>query len=154
MPNNVACFTLLPIEFPASSVLTIPAKHYIYLKPYDPQIPDPNAFRSLLVANILVTAAEIAFQTSIRRATYCGANRTCRFQRLAQRVPGRPDAQNRRKWKRATVEDMQIELQARQLPVVWTRAFHPSGAHAVVVFVDRPSMGASLKAAKPSSRIV
>jgi ribosomal RNA-processing protein 7 len=61
-PNNVAGFALLPIEFPASSVLTIPTKHYIYLKPHDPQIPDPNASRSLLVANIPVTATKLHFK--------------------------------------------------------------------------------------------
>jgi hypothetical protein len=53
---------------------------------------------------------------------------------------------------------MQIELQQHQLPTVWARTLHTGGSHAVVLFVDRPSMEASLKAAKRavklSSRII
>ena len=157
-PQNVAGFTVLPIEFPTSSVLKIPSKHYVYLKPHDPQIPDPNASRSLFVANVPVTATELHFkhlfatQLAAGRVEYVDFSdspRTSRTDHVKTDVQGGRG----RKRKRVTEEDMQIELQSHQLPVIWTRGLHPSGAHAVAVFVDRPSMELSWKAAKRAAKL-
>src|SRR5271170_3673881 len=62
VPKNVGGFTVLPIEFPASSVLPVPSKHCIYLKAHDPQFSDPDAARSLFIANVPVTATELHFK--------------------------------------------------------------------------------------------
>ena len=154
--QNVAGFAALPIEFPTSSVLPIPSKHYLYLKLHDPQFPDPDASRSLFVANVPVTATELHFRHlfgtqlvagRVERVDFSDSLNTTRADRA------KSDTQHWRKRKRVTEEDMQIELQAHQLPALWTRALHTSGSHAVVVFVDRPSMDASLKAAKRAAKL-
>jgi ribosomal RNA-processing protein 7 len=158
VPESFRGFVVLPVEFPSSSVLPIASKHYIYLKPHQPQIPDPNASRSLFVANVPVTATELHFRHLF--GTQIAAGRVERVEFSDKSSLSRVDRTklNGRKRKRVTEEDLQIELQAHQLPNVWTRTLQPSGSHAVVVFVDRPSLETSLKAAKRagklSSRIV
>jgi Ribosomal RNA-processing protein 7 (RRP7) C-terminal domain/Rrp7 RRM-like N-terminal domain len=57
-----------------------------------------------------------------------------------------------RKRKRATADEVEADLGAYTLPKVSDMDFHPSGATAIVVFVDRPSMELSLKAAKKVAR--
>ena len=159
--GNLDGFVTLPIEFPASPVLLITSKHYLYLKPHDPQIPDPSASRSLFVANVPVTATELHFRHLFGTQLAAGRVERVDFNDSPDRVRSehaKSEFQNGRKRKRVTEEEMRLELQAHQLPAVWTSTIHPSGSHAVVVFVDRPSMEASLKAAKRavklSSRII
>lgn len=158
VPESVRGFVVLPVEFPSSSVLPIASKHYIYLKPHQPQIPDPNASRSLFVANVPVTATELHFRHLF--GTQLAAGRVERVAFSDTSSPSQADRTklNGRKRKRVTEEDMQIELQAHQLPNVWIRNLQSNGSHAMVVFVDRPSLETSLKAAKRagklSSRIV
>ena len=154
--SNVDGFAVLPIELPPSSVLSTPSKHYIYLKPHDPSLPDPNAARSLFVANIPVTATELHFRHLF--ATQLAAGRVERVE--SSDLPNIPwaddaklNAKNGRKRKRITEEDLQIELQVHQLPAVWERTHHTSGSYAVVVFVDRQSMEAGLKAAKKAVKL-
>ena len=160
-PRSVAGFAVLPIQFPVSAVLPIPSKHYIYMKAHDPQIPNLDTPRSLFVANIPVTATELHFKHLF--ATQLSAGRVEHVEfgespNMSQAERAKSDAKNGRKRKRVTEKDVQIELQSHQLPDVWTRTLRSRGAHAVVVFVDRPSMEVSLKAAKRavklSSRVV
>jgi ribosomal RNA-processing protein 7 len=161
VPKSVNGFVVLPIEFPSTSVLPIASKHYLYLKPHEPQIPDPNASRSLFIANVPVTATELHFRHLFGTQLSAGRVEHVEFSDLSS--PSSADRtklnlQQGRKRKRGTEQDVQVELQAHQLPNVWTRTLQTSGSHAVVVFVDRPSLETSLKAAKRagklSSRIV
>jgi hypothetical protein len=161
VPKNVGGFAVLPIELPSLSLLPNPSKHYIYLKQHDPQIPDPDASRSLFVANVPVTSTELHFRHLFTTQLAAGRVERVDFSDTTSRIPAartRSGFQNGRKRKRVTEEDMQIELQQHQLPTVWARTLHTGGSHAVVLFVDRPSMEASLKAAKRavklSSRII
>jgi hypothetical protein len=125
-----------------------------------PQFPT-YAARSLFVANVPITATEVHFKHlfgaqlaagRVERVDFSDSATTSRTNRAKTEV------HNGKKRKRVTEEDIQLGLQLHQLPAVWTSTFHPSGSHALVVFVDRPSMEASLKAAnraaKLSSRII
>jgi hypothetical protein len=159
--KNVDGFAVFPIEFSPSSAPPSTSKHYIYLKPHDPKIPDPDTSRSLFVANVPGTATELHFRHLF--GTQLGAGRVERVDfgdspNASRAHRENSDIQNGRKRKRITEEEIQIELQEHQLPAIWTRSLHANGSHAVVVFVDRPSMEASLRAAKRviklSSRIV
>src|SRR5437763_12823523 len=133
-PRNVGGFTVSPIELPPSSVLPIPSKHYIYLKAHDPQFSEPDAARSLFIANVPVTATELHFkhlfgtQLATGRVERVDFNDTPYTFRLERSKSG---ISNGRKRKRVTEEDMQAELQSHQLPTVWTRTVHASGSHAV-----------------------
>jgi hypothetical protein len=156
VPKIVGGFTVLPVEFPASSVLSVPSKHYIYLKAHGPQFSDPDAARCLFIANVPVTATELHFKHlfgaqlaagRVERVDFSDSTTTSRTDRTKSEV------QIGRKRKRVTEEDIQFELQLHQLPATWTSTFHPSSSHAVVVFVDRPSMEASLKAAKRAAKM-
>jgi ribosomal RNA-processing protein 7 len=156
VPKNAGGFVVLPVEFPVSSVLPVPSKHYIYLKAHDPLIPDSNAARSLFIVNVPVTATELHFKHLFSSQLAAG-----RVERVDFNTPtttsrtdhAKTDIQSGRKRKRVTEEDIQLELRLHQLPPVWTGTFHPSSSHALVVFVDRPSMEASLKAAKRAAKL-
>jgi ribosomal RNA-processing protein 7 len=156
VPKNAGGFVVLPVEFPVSSVLPVPSKHYIYLKAHDPLTPDSNAARSLFIVNVPVTATELHFKHLF--SSQLAAGRVERVDFSTPTTTSRTDQaktniQSGRKRKRVTEEDIQLELQLHQLPPVWTGTFHPSSSHALVVFVDRPSMEASLKAAKRAAKL-
>ena len=156
-PRSVAGFAVLPIQFPVSAVLPIPSKHYIYMKAHDPQLPNPDASRSLFVANIPVTATELHLKHLFATQLSAGRVEHVEFSsspNIPQAERAKSDPKHGRKRKRVTLKDVQIELQSHQLPDVWTRALHSMGAHAVVVFVDRPSMEVSLKAAKRAVKLL
>lgn len=153
--NDIDGFVVLPIEFPFSSLLPTSPKHYLYLKPHDPQIPDPNAPRSLFVANVPVTATELQFRHLFATELVAGRVEHVDFSDSSTSRPDRlrPNVHKGKKRKRGNEEDLQIELRTHDLPPVWTRTIHTSGSHAVVVFVDRPSMETSLKAARRAARL-
>ena len=64
-----------------------------------------------------------------------------------------PPVQAKKGKKRKRTETQSMEqVEGAQLPAGWDRELHQSGSTAVVVFVDRASMEASLKAAKKTAR--
>ena len=156
VPKSVGAFVVLPIEFPSSSLLPIASRHYIYLKQHEPPIPDPDASRSLFVANLPVTATELHLRHLFGTQLAAGRVERVEFGDPLSH-PGadrtKLNLQHGRKRKRVTEEDMKIELQAHRLPNIWTRTLRLSGSHALVVFVDQPSLEASLKAAKRANKL-
>ena len=152
-PDQIAGFTVLPVRFPKSTASPA-ATHYIYLKPHDPKLPDPAASRSLFLVNVPVTASEShlkhLFNVQIAAGrveeVYFGEARSQKSSVISQ---ARAAQQSKsRKRKRETVEDLESALDSCELPRIWANDLHSTGAHAVVVFVDRSSMEASLKASK------
>lgn len=57
-----------------------------------------------------------------------------------------------KKRKRVTADELQDQLDDIELPSTYDRQLQKSGAHAVVVFVDKPSMESSLKAATKAAK--
>ncbi len=153
VPRSVGDFVALPVEFAASAALPQPTKHYFYLKPHDPQVPDADASRSLFVANIPITATGLHLKHLFVQQLAAGRVERIEFSDNSEQPRTSSAKPQGRKRKRVTAEEAEAELEGHQLPNVWERTLHASGAHAVVVFVDRPSMEASLKAAKKAAKL-
>ena len=153
-PREVSGFVALPltIESPARVVPT--ATHYLYLRPHDPKVADEDAPRSLFLVNIPVTTTEAHLKQLF--ATQLGAGRVERVH-FSEDAPGRASVAvgkttKGKKRKRATAEEAEAGLDAYNLPKVSDGQVHTSGATAIVVFLDRPSMELTLKAARKAAK--
>lgn len=155
--QEVAGFIALPIQFKASASFSEPTVHYIYLRPDEPKLPTVEASRSLFLVNIPVTTTEqhlkhlFAAQLSagrVERVDFSDSTTTSK-----PRIETVQPSQNSKKRKRIAPSELNLELENATLPKNWDRTIHPSGSHAVVIFLDRPSMEASLKAAKKAAKL-
>ena len=155
-PREISGYVVLPVQFPALPSFPRATTHYIYLQPHEPKLPNPDSHRSLFLVNVPVTTTELHLKHLFGFQLEAGRVERVEYQDIsARRREHDPSMQARKadkKRKRVTEEELQVELEGSQLPSTWDRELHTSGAHAVVVFVDRPSMEASLKAAKRIAR--
>ncbi|EEH18841.1 hypothetical protein PABG_01160 [Paracoccidioides brasiliensis Pb03] len=160
-PLSISGYSVLPVEFPPVPSFPNPATHYLYLHPHEPRVPDPDSARSLFIVNIPVTSTETHFRHLFGAQLASGRVERVEFHdsiaKDSSTVSPQPPTistttSNSKKRKRDTVQDLQIKLDKTGLPCTWNRELHTSGAHAVVVFFDRPSMEASLKAAKRAAK--
>jgi ribosomal RNA-processing protein 7 len=155
IPREVSGFVAFPVTFPATKAYPNYTKHYVYIKPHDPKIPDEDAPRSLFLANVPVTTSELHLKHLF--ATQLSAGRVERVDfsdgkaKSLQTVS--TQGQTGKKRKRVTAEELEGSLDAHTLPEVWQSKLNTSGAQAVVVFVDRASMEASLKAVKKATKL-
>ncbi len=155
--RRVSGFVALPVQFKSSSAFSEPATHYIYLRPDEPKLPTIESTQSLFLVNIPITTTEqhlrhlFASQLSagrVKRVDFSDSIGNSSIQGGSVQT-----AKNSKKRKRVTSSELELDLENATLPETWDRAIHPSGSHAVVVFVDRPSMEASLKAAQKAARL-
>ncbi|TPX22826.1 Ribosomal RNA-processing protein 7 [Coccidioides immitis] len=156
-PLSLSGFTVLPLELPPLPSLPKAATHFLYLQPHQPRIPDPDSSRSLFLVNVPITATEAHFKHFFGTQLCAGRVESVRFQDVQSTSSApvvKPSAQlsKGKKRKRETVEELEQELKSIRLPKTWDRELQNPGAHAVVVFVDKPSMEASLKAAKKAAK--
>ncbi|EEP77261.1 conserved hypothetical protein [Uncinocarpus reesii 1704] len=157
-PLNISGYTVLPLELPPLPSLPKPATHFLYLQPHQPKIPDPAAARSLFIVNVPITSTEIHFRHLFGIQLSAGRVESVRFHEASGKESGavapapNPDHTRGKKRKRETAEELEKQLETIQLPHTWDREIHTPGAHAVVVFVDKPSMETSLKAAKKAAK--
>jgi ribosomal RNA-processing protein 7 len=155
VPREVSGFAAFPVTFPATKAYPTNSKHYIFVKPHDPKILDEDAPRSLFLANIPATTSEIhlkhlfATQLSSGRVERIGfSDESAKSSQVVN-----SEGKTGKKRKRVTAEELEGSLESYTLPEIWQSRLHTSGAHAVVVFVDRPSMEASLKAVKKAIKL-
>lgn len=155
IPREVSGLVALPVTLkpPVSSFLA--ATHYIYLRPHDPKVADEDAARSLFLVNIPVTTTE----THLRHlfTTQLSAGRVERIH-FSEDASGRASvalgkSARGKKRKRATADEVEAGLDAYRLPETSEGDVHASGATAIVVFVDHPSMELTLKAAKKAAKV-
>ncbi|KAL4897434.1 ribosomal RNA-processing protein 7-domain-containing protein [Aspergillus ambiguus] len=154
---EIAGYTVLPIHLPETRTYATPATHYLYLRAHEPRIPDADTPRSLFVVNIPIDTTETHLRHLFGAQLASGRVERVDFEALptkpkggralATAIPTTANVAKSKKRKRVTADDLQAQLDDLTLPPTWDRALHKSGARAVVVFVDRPSMEASLKAA-------
>ncbi len=155
VPREVSGFVALPVVLAPPVACLSNAAHYIYLRPHDPKVADEDATRSLFLVNIPVTTTE----THLRHlfGTQLSAGRVERIH-FSQDARGRTSvalgkAARGKKRKRVTAEEVEAGLDAYKLPKTVDGEMHASGATAIVVFVDRPSMELTLKAAKKAAKL-
>ena len=155
VPSKIADYLVLPLALPPLPSLPTPATHYLYLHPHTPKIPSPTTSRSLFLVNIPfdATPEHLKYLFSTQLSLPAGRIEDVHFEDTnkrssditppAQKVP----IKKNKKRKRGEQEIAQ-GLAAAEWPRVWDRKLHASGSNAVVVFVDRTSIEAVIKAVK------
>lgn len=156
IPREVAGFVAFPVTLPKTKAYPASTKHYIYIKPHDPKIPNEHASHSLFLANIPVTTSDLHLKYLF--ATQLSAGRVERVEfsdhpGTTSSTGGVPATKAGKKRKRVTAEELEGSLDSHTLPETLQTFLHTSGSHAIVVFVDRPSMEAGLKAVKKATKL-
>ncbi|KAL1963220.1 hypothetical protein VTN77DRAFT_8545 [Rasamsonia byssochlamydoides] len=153
---EVSGYTVLPLQFPAVPSFPKPATHYLYLHPHEPRNPDPDAARSLFLVNIPIDTTETHLRHLFAVQLSAGRVERVEFEGVPikeQAISPAPQGfGGTKKRKRVSAVELQNELAEINLPSTWDRQLHVSGSHAVVVFVDKPAMELSLKAARKASK--
>ncbi|KAJ9502838.1 hypothetical protein H2202_001960 [Exophiala xenobiotica] len=146
-PREVGGCVALPWKLPSTDAFPSKSIHYLYLKPHDPKIPDDDARRSLFLVNIPINATTYSLKHLLSDQLGGGRIEAVHF---AENATGKPtgEATSSRKRKRMTAEELEAGLDAHSLPNTFDSTIHESGATAIVVFVDRPSMDLAFKQAK------
>ena len=151
--RQVSGFIALPIQLPVSKSFPIPVTHYLYLRPDEPKLPTAEASRSLFLVNIPITTTEQHLKDLFSIQLAAG-----RIERVDFRDPASPpsttplpdptDPNASKKRKQPSSTAIEHELQNISLPSTTTRRLHTPDTHAIVIFIDRPSMESTLRAAK------
>ncbi|EFR02889.1 hypothetical protein MGYG_05890 [Nannizzia gypsea CBS 118893] len=165
MATSVGGYSVLPVLLRSSSSSSRDeneATHYLYIQAHAPRLPDADSGRSLFVVNVPVTSTERHFRHLF--GTQLGSGRVERVQfqhddAASRRSKGTKEdtstsnstsnemnTKKRKRGEEESAEEYESRLSTIKLPPAWDRPLRPSGSHAVVTFVDRPSMEASLKA--------
>lgn len=152
-PTEIAGYTILPLHLPPTQSFPTTATHYLYLRRHVPRIPDPDASRSLFAVNIPVDTTGLHLRHLFGTQLAAGRVESVSFEDIPTKKSGRAiqtDAvtnTNSKKRKRVTADELQTQLDDVSLPGTYDRRLQKSGAHAVIIFADKPSMEASLRAA-------
>ncbi|PYH86939.1 ribosomal small subunit assembly protein [Aspergillus uvarum CBS 121591] len=154
---EVAGYAVLPLQLPKTSSAKA-ATHYMYLRAHEPRIPDEDTPRSMFIVNVPVDTTETHLRHLFGTQLSAGRVERVHFESVPTKKnqAALPQANiggsKAKKRKRVTADELESQLEDIELPAVWDRPLQKSGAHAVVVFVDQPSMEASLKAARKVAR--
>ncbi|KAI9660030.1 MAG: Meiotic recombination protein dmc1 [Bathelium mastoideum] len=165
VPTQVSDFTVLPVSTDPLPSFPNPTAHYLYIRPQDPNIPHPDAPRSLFVANTPIDATLLHFRglwahqlggLRVERVDFEEESR-----KIIAEAAGKTSNQNEaskgkksKKRKRGQLDpDEQIENEETRLPKPWDRELRKSGGSAVVVFVDRTSAEAAIRAVKRAAKM-
>ncbi|EEA18791.1 hypothetical protein TMatcc_010665 [Talaromyces marneffei ATCC 18224] len=162
--TEISGYTVLPIKLPPA-LPSFPelVTHYVYLRPHEPRIPDPDAARSLFLVNVPIDTTELhlrhlfSSQLSagrVERVQFEGVFRSSTSNTTATTAVIKADTSETQQGKKRKRQDvitsaeLETQLRSAGFPSTWDRELHPSGSHAIVTFVDRPAMEASLKAVR------
>jgi ribosomal RNA-processing protein 7 len=155
---EVAGYTTLPLQLPSTQSDENPATHYLYLRPHEPRVPDPDSSRCLFLVNAPIDTTEAHIRHLFGTQLSAGRVERVSFEDVPVKKRGIAAAtesnlaHRNKKRKRVTADDLQSQLDDIWLPSTWDRQLQKSGAHAIVVFADKPSMESSLKAAAKAAR--
>ena len=158
IPLQISGYTILPLSLPSLPSLSDTATHYIYVAPHQPRISTPTAQRSLFLVNIPFDSSELHIKHLFSTQLGLSNGRIEDVQFEGGRRKGnstdksaivKPEIEKKGKKRKRRDEGQSIEdLDGAALPSTWDRELQCSGSTAVVVFVDRLSMEACLKAVK------
>lgn len=159
---QVAGYEILPLSLPPLPSFPEAATHYLYLCPHQPKIPTPTASRSLFLVNVPFDSTEIHIKHlfSAQIGLPAGRIEDVRFEGQRNKVSGVDEVsgvkasqhKKSKKRKRGTSGGSIEDIEGAALPLVWDRDLQTNGLTAVILFVDRASMEAALKAVKSTRK--
>lgn len=148
-PREVGGCIALPLKLSKTDAFPTGATHYLYLRPHDPQVPDEETPRSLFLVNIPTSATAQSLKYLI--STQLEGGRVEKIHFAPDDASGKAvpvASKSSRKRKRMSAEEIEAGLDSYTLPKVFDSQINSSGSTAVVVFVDKPSLDLTLKAAR------
>ena len=158
IPRQIAGYDILPISLPPLQSFPTAATHYLYLAPHQPKLPSPTASRSLFLVNVPfdATVGHIKHLLSVQVGLPVGRIEDIQFegQRRQGTFANAKESSNEKPIKRGKKrkrggETGNIEnIEGAALPSTWDRELQINGLTAVVLFVDRASSDAALKAVR------
>lgn len=155
-PLQIAGYNILPLSLPPLPSFPTAATHFLYLAPHQPKIPTATASRSLFLVNVPfdATALHIKHLLSAQIGLPAGRIEDVQFEGQRKRgpIPGEAPSKQMpakgKKRKRGGDGGDLENMEGAALPSTWDRDLQIKGRTAVVMFVDRASMDAVLKAIK------
>ena len=161
VPTNIAGYHVLPLRLPPLPAWPKPATHYLYLIPHDPKIPTASAARSLFAVNVPFDATDthmknlFSTQLDLSHGRIEGVQFASRRGRELRDEPptvAAPTEKRGKKRKRPSDAGAIQDIEGAALPQSWDRDLQSIGGTAVIVFVDRASMDAALKAVRKAQK--
>lgn len=153
---EVPGYTTLPVQLPTTPLFPKPATHYLYIRPHEPRIPDPDSTRSLFIVNIPIDTTEAHIRHLFGTQLSAGRVERVQFEDVPtkKRTAATSTETNtsKKKRKRVTADEFEHHLESISLPSTWDRKLQKSGAHAIVIFADKASMDSSLKASAKAAK--
>lgn len=150
-------YLMLPLQLPATPTIGTPAAHYVYLRRHQPRIPTPDDARTLFAANVPVDATEASLRT-LFSALGGGRVEAVRFEDVpsstaasiatttAPATAAADRSRNSKKRKRPSPGGSSTTASSETTDIkTWGRKLLPSGATALVRFVDIESCLATLR---------
>ena len=160
IPSTISSYCIFPIVLPALASNPVPATHFLYIKPDEPKVPIYTTNRSLFLVNVPSDATALHLRHLFSKQLSLPSGRIESVEFEGKRPSSsRPEhefprelslelANRVKKRKReAEMKDSKL-LEEAKFPATRDRESHQSGSTAVVVFVDRASMEATIKAIK------
>ncbi|KAJ5464608.1 DNA repair protein [Penicillium daleae] len=149
---EVAGYTTLPLQLPPTSICPTPATHYLYIRPHEPRIPDPDSTRSLFIVNAPIDTTEVHLRHLFSTQLSAGRVERVTFEDIPVKKSGiasatEPNLSHRpnKKRKRVTADDLQGTLDSINPP-------QPGTARSKNPAPTPSSMESSLKAAAKAAR--
>ena len=162
VPLQIAGYDVLPLSLPPLPSFPGTSTHYLYIVPHQPKIPTPTASRSLFLVNVPFDSTEVHIKhlLSTQIGLPAGRIEDVRFEGQRRKVSGMDEAsglkapqhKKNKKRKRRSSGGIIEDMEGAALPSVWDRDLQTNGLTAVVLFVDRASMDAALKAVKSTRK--
>lgn len=150
---EISGYGVLPLQLPQAPSFSEPATHFLYLRPHEPRIPDPDSSRSLFVVNLPIDTTETHLRHLFGSQLSAGRVEKVQFEDVPiKKQSQQANTTSSKKRKRITADELQNHLEKIDLPATWNRELQKSGTHAVIIFVDKPSKEASLKAAHKAAK--
>ncbi|KAL8948194.1 MAG: hypothetical protein Q9222_005600 [Ikaeria aurantiellina] len=159
-PQEISGYRILPISLPTLPSYPVHATHYLYLRPHEPKLPTPAAARSLFLVNVPFDSTESHIKNllSVQMGLPQGRIEEVQFEGAKKKnhdsesiAPKSVIEKKGKKRKRHYGKDDIEELEGTAFPDVWDRSLRVHGLTAVVVFVDRSSMEAAIRAVRARS---
>ncbi|KAL9116067.1 MAG: hypothetical protein Q9227_000435 [Pyrenula ochraceoflavens] len=149
---------VLNVQIPGSTAFPKDTQHAIYVQRHEPTITDSSSERSLFLSNVPIVTTEAMLKHLFHEQLAGGRVDYIEFPNIVQHNSRTSEnrsasAPKNRKRKRMTIGDAEASLQSALMPNTWDRRVLRTGAHAIIVFVDQPSMEAAYMAVQRASKL-
>ncbi|KAJ9649850.1 hypothetical protein H2198_010829 [Neophaeococcomyces mojaviensis] len=169
IPHQVTDFVVLPVTI-RSKALNNDVKHYIYIKAYEPKIPDEESPRALFLVNIPVTTTEAQLRHLLTTQLSAGHIQHIYFaekdgvssaspssliattNRAQTEMSASTTLGKRKRHAQPSSAEISAKLQECRLPATVPSTFHATGSTAIAVFLDRPSRDLTLRACRRAAK--